>query len=181
MSWQVGWLAQIGLYDDCYALCLPLVYSVVGGPRGGYFCRSGVLYYIGEGFVGRVCVFGSGNGEQTYPGLWFLPVWHGGIPDSLLLLVVFLVPFGAATHCFFYFVCAVGGFLVFLEFGFFFRFCSFLGLLKLAGSGGVGGHRCWGRLMPVGLLPGSLRMFGGISFVSCSFFCYSWPLGHREA
>ena len=31
---------------------------------------------------------GSGDGEQTYLGLWFLPFWHRGIPDFVLWLVV---------------------------------------------------------------------------------------------
>ena len=42
---------------------------------------------VGEDFVGRVCVLGSGNGEKPHPGLWFLPVWYGGIPDSMSLLM----------------------------------------------------------------------------------------------
>ena len=51
------------------------------------------------GSVAFVCL-GSRDREQTYPGLWFLPVWHGGIPDSLLLLFVLFVLVGAAArHC----------------------------------------------------------------------------------
>ena len=52
----------------------------------------------GDLLVAFVCL-GSGDGEQTYPALWFLPVWHGGIPDSLLLLFVLFVPVGAAARC----------------------------------------------------------------------------------
>ena len=37
--------------------------------------------------VALVCL-GSGDGEQTYPGLWFLPVWYKGISDSMLLLLL---------------------------------------------------------------------------------------------
>ena len=59
-----------------------------------------MFYYFGNGFVGRIVCLGSGDREQTYPGLWFLPVWHKGIKDSVLLLVVLLVPLGAAAHCF---------------------------------------------------------------------------------
>ena len=74
---------------------------------------------VGDGFVGRVCVLGSGDGEQTYPGLWFLPVWHGGITDSLLLLFVLFVPAGAAARCcvpLHLWVWLSGSFLIFLEF-----------------------------------------------------------------
>ena len=39
-------------------------------------------------WVKFVCL-GSGDEEQTYPGLWFLPVWHRGIPDSILLLLLY--------------------------------------------------------------------------------------------
>ena len=52
----------------------------------------------GDWAVAFVCL-GSGDGEQTYSGLWFLPVWHRGIPDSLLLLFVLFVPVGAAALC----------------------------------------------------------------------------------
>ena len=55
----------------------------------------------------------SSNGEQTYLGLWFLPVWHEGIPDYMLLFFVFFVPVGAATH-FHWSVCVVGVFPCFL-------------------------------------------------------------------
>ena len=34
---------------------------------------------VGDGFVVEFVCLGSGDGEQTFPGLWFLPVWHRGI------------------------------------------------------------------------------------------------------
>ena len=55
MSRQAGWLAQCGLYGDCYALCLPLCLFGFRSPvnasvgRGCLLCRGC--------FVGRVCVF----------------------------------------------------------------------------------------------------------------------------
>ena len=53
-----------------------------------------------------------------------------------------------------------------------------LGLFKSAWSWRCGGQHCWGRVIPGGL---RLAMLRRISFVSCSFFCYSWPLGYRKA
>ena len=73
---------------------------------------------VGEDLSFAFVCLGSGDGEQTYPGLWFLPVWHGSIPDSLLLVLLF-VPVGAAARCCFplcFVALAVGGFLVFLMF-----------------------------------------------------------------
>ena len=134
----------------------------------------------GELSVAFVCL-GSSDGEQTYPGLWFPPVWHRGIPDFLLLLFVLFVPVGAAARCCFPFAfvgLAVGGFLVFLAFVPLSFRIYFLGLLKSAGSWRCGRQHCWGRVIPGGL---RLAMLWRISFISCSFFCYSWPLGHREA
>ena len=53
--------------------------------------------------------FESGDGEQTYPGLWFLPVWHRGIPNSLLLLLVVLfVPVEPPLVVVFPCVCGFG-------------------------------------------------------------------------
>ena len=55
---------------------------------------------IGEDLsVAFVCLE-SGDMKQTYPGLGFLTVWHGGIPDSLLLLFVFFVPVRDTACCF---------------------------------------------------------------------------------
>ena len=73
---------------------------------------------------------------------------------------------------------AVRGFLVFLEFSAPFFRIYFHGLLKSAWSWRCGGQHCWGRVIPGGLRLATLRR---ISFVFCSFFCYSWALGHREA
>ena len=54
---------------------------------------------VGEDLSVTFVCLGSGGEKQTYPGLWFLPVWHGGIPDSLLWLFVLFVPVGAAARC----------------------------------------------------------------------------------
>ena len=48
-----------------------------------------------------------------------------------------------------------------------FGFVVSLGLSRPVGSAGVGGHRWW-----AGVEEGVLALF---------FFCYGWPLGHREA
>ena len=98
----------------------------------------------GDLSVTFVCL-GSGDGEQTYPGLWFLPVWHGGMPDSLSLLFVLFVPVGAAARCCFPFAfvgLAVGGFLVFLVFVPLPFRIYFLGLLKSTWSWQCGGQHC---------------------------------------
>ena len=90
----------------------------------------------GDLSVAFMCL-GCGDGEQTYPGLWFLPVWHGGIPDSLLLLFVLFVPVGATARCCFPFAfvgLSVGGFLVFLVFVPLSFRIYFLELLKSAWS-----------------------------------------------
>ena len=42
MSRQAGWLAQIGLYDDCYALCLLLCLLGLGGHRWTLLSVGGV-------------------------------------------------------------------------------------------------------------------------------------------
>lgn len=57
MRWQVGWLNKMGLYDDYYALYLPLVYYVIGGPRGSHFYRPVVFFYCWRGFVSHIYVF----------------------------------------------------------------------------------------------------------------------------
>ena len=93
-------------------------------------------------FVGRLCGFAVWQWEQTYLGLCFLPVWHGGIPDSLLLLFMLWVPVGAAACCCIplrFVGLAVEGFLIFLEFlaPFFSDFVS-LDFVSPLGPGGVG-------------------------------------------
>ena len=60
-----------------------------------------------------------------------------------------------------------------------FGFVISLGLFRPVGSAGVGG-------IAGGLGATPRRLYrcsccGGSSLLSCSFFCYSWPLGHREA
>ena len=116
--------------------------------------------------VAFVCL-GSGDREQTYTVLWYIPAGHRGITDSMSMLVVLLVPFGAAAHCFLCFVCAVGGFLIFLEFSApvfldLFPWTSQVRLVLSVWSGNTVG----GGSSRVGLGPEMLR---SISFVSCSF------------
>ena len=79
-----------------YLLSLRLSGVLEVGTSVGRRCSA----IVGDGFVGRICVLGSDDVEQTYPGLWFLSVWHGGISDSLLLLFVLFVPVGPAAHCY---------------------------------------------------------------------------------
>ena len=61
---------------------------------------------------------GPDDREQTYPGLWFLPVWHEGIPDSMLLLLDLLVPLSRRSllYSLAFVGLAVGVSIVFLEF-----------------------------------------------------------------
>ena len=160
-----------------YLLSLRLsgVLEVDASVGRGCSTMSGLILSVA--FVG----FESSDAEQTYPRLWFLPVWHGGIPDSLLLLVVLFVPVEPPLVVVFPRVCGSGCRVVSL-----FSLCFmplsfwiyFLGPLKSAWSWLCGGQHCWGRVIPGGLW---LAMLWRISFVSCSFFCCSWPLGHREA
>ena len=70
----------------------------------GRRCSTMSGLVLSVAFVG----LGSGDGEQTYPGLWFLPVWHGGIPDSVLLLVVLFVPVEPPLVVEFLCVCGFG-------------------------------------------------------------------------
>ena len=181
MSRQAGWLAQCGLYGDCYTLCLPLclfgfrsqVVTSVGrrcSTLSGRICRS------------RLCVLGSGDWEIVYWGHGFSLLWHGGHPRLLVVWSMLLVPreppLIVPFVVSFVRVGSLGVSLFSLSFlPLPFRIC-FLGLLKSAWSWRCGGQHCWGRVIPGGL---RLAMLRRISFVSCSFFCYSWPLGHREA
>ena len=61
----------------------------------------------GDLSVTFVCL-GSGDGELTYPGLWFLPIWHGCILDSLLWLIVLFVPVEPPLVVVFPCVCGFG-------------------------------------------------------------------------
>ena len=104
---------------------------------------------VGGSLVGHVV--GSGDGEQTYTGLLFLSVWHGGISGSSLLLFLLLVPFGAAARCSFVFCVCCQGFPCFPCVLCHFLFGSVsLDFLSLLGSGGVGGSTDGGGLSQVG-------------------------------
>ena len=103
MSRQAGWLAQIGLYNDCYALSAYLsVFSVWVVP-GGHFCRSGVLTLSGMFCRSRLCVWGLAiggmsigavassylaRGTSQTPGC--LCCWCHGSRRSLFLLLFLL-------------------------------------------------------------------------------------------
>ena len=70
------------------------------------------------------------------------------------------------------FLCLLATFVcwpfpLFCLFAPYFGFVVSLGLSRPVGSAGVGGHRWW-----TGIEEDVLCLF---------FFCYSWPLGHREA
>ena len=64
MSRRADWVTQIGLYNDYYALYLPLVSSVVVGPGVDTLSVGGVLLLSGR-ICRSHCVLGSDNGEQT--------------------------------------------------------------------------------------------------------------------
>ena len=180
MSWRAGWLAQIGLYDDCYALCLPLVSQVVGGPVGGHFCRSEVFYYC-RGWLcwSRLCVWGLAMGNKPIRDCGFFLFGTGVSQTPCCCCLCWLCRLSRRSllYSLAFVGLAVGGFLVFLEFAAPFFRIYFLGLLKSAWSWQCGGQHCRGRVIPGGL---RLAMLWWISFVSCSLFCYSWLLGHRK-
>ena len=88
MSRQAGWLAQCGLYGDCYALCLPPYLfgfrsqvNTSVGRRCSLFvdvCRS------------RLCVWGLAIGRLSIGAMASPYFGTGDIPDSWLF--VLLVP-----------------------------------------------------------------------------------------
>ena len=80
---------------------------------------QGCSTIVGEDLsIAFVCLE-SGDREQTCPGLWFLPVWYGGIPDSLLLSFC-VASAGRSRPSLLYSLAFVGlavwGFLTFLVF-----------------------------------------------------------------
>ena len=79
---------------------------------------------------------------------------------------------------FFSFVC-VGRFLVSFVLPLSFGFVVSLSIFMPVGSAGVGGRRWWIREYPELAL--HWLCCRGSSLLSCSFFCYSWLLGYREA
>ena len=147
---------------------------------GEHFCRSGVFTLSGMFCRSRLGVLGSGDWGNVYWGHSFFLFGTGDIPDSrLLVLSVPREPPLIVSFVVSFVLCGSSGVSLFslsflpLPFRIY-----FLGLLKSAWSWQCGGQRCWGRVISGGL---RLAMLRRISFVSCSFFCYSWPLGHREA
>ena len=121
----------------------------------------------------------SGDGEQTYPGLWFLPVWYRGIPDSMLLLLL---------NCWcrwepplvvsFVFCVRSGCFPVFLAFGALFLRIYFLVFLKSAWSWQFGGNTAGRGLSLVGSdsrCCGGSPLFPVLSFVTVGH----WVIGYN--
>ena len=87
ISWVGG---HIGLHRSVFIMIAALSGYLLSFRLSGVLevntsvgCRCSTI--VGEDLSVTFCV-GVGRWEQTYPGLWFLPVWHGGIPDSVLLL-----------------------------------------------------------------------------------------------
>ena len=155
MSRQAGWLAQIGLYDDCYALCLPLCLLGLGGPRWTLLSVEGVPLCWGSLCRSRLCVRSLAIGGMSIEGHSFFLLGTGDIPDSWFCVVGAT---GAAAHVPFVvsFVCeAVRGFpcfpCVFCPLLFFGSIS--LGFSSPLGSGGVGGHTTGRGLSRVGYIP----------------------------
>ena len=158
MSRRAGWLAQIGLYDDCYALCLPLCLLGLGSQVGTSVGRGCLLF--GDVCRSRLCV-GVWRLGDCLLGPWLLPTWHGGHPGLLVVCVVGATGAAARVSFVVSFVCeAVRGFLCFPCI-----FCPllfriyFLGLLKPAWFWWCGGAHCLKRVIPGGLC--SSRCCGG--------------------
>ena len=104
--------------------------------------------------------------DITYPRLLVAVVYVVGAVLSHYLV---LPSFGVCCRGFPGFPCVLCPFV---------RFCSFLVLSKPAWFWQCGRQNCWMRVISGGL---QLAMLRRISFVSCSFFCYSSPLGHKKA
>ena len=150
------------LYTYLYSLRLSVVQEGLTSVR--QTCSSLICEDLS---VASVCL-DSGNREQSYSGLWFLPVCHRSIPDTLLVLLVvvgaYLVPPRIASFV----LCVLSGVslfsLCFLPLSF---SIYFLWLLKSAWSCPCGGQHCCGRVMPYRL---RLAMLRRITFVSGFFF-----------
>ena len=95
-----------------------------------------------------------------------------------VVVVVLLVPVEATARCFLCLCVQLGGFLVYLPFCASFFSDLFRWTSKVCLVTAVGRAILLGRVISGGLRLGMLRR---IIFVSCSFFCFSWPLGHRKA
>ena len=180
MSRQAGWLAQIGLYNDCYALCLPLCLLGLGGPRWSLLSVGGVPLCRGWFCRSRLCVLGSSDWGNVYWGhsfflfgtgdisdCWSLCCWCHGSRRSLFL---FLFPL---------FCVAVRGFPCFpwVSCPFLFGFVS-LDFLRPLGPGGVGGSTAGGGLSRVGFgsrCCGGSPLFPFLSFVTVGHWVIGRP------
>ena len=104
MSWQAGWLVQIGLYDDCYALCLPLCLLGPGGSRWVLLSVGGVLLCWGSLCQSRLSASSLAIGRMSIGAIAssYLARGHPG-----LLVVCVVGATGAAAHVSFIvsFVC----------------------------------------------------------------------------
>ena len=152
MSRQAGWLAQIDLYGDCYALCLPLCFLGLDGPRWTLLSVGGVPLCWGGLCRLRLCVGGLAIGRMSIRGHSFFLLGTGDIPDSwLFVLLVPREPPLMFPLLFPLFVRQFGGFLVFLTFSAPF----FLDLFPWASQARlvlvVWGAHCWKRVIPGGL------------------------------
>ena len=152
----VGSFTQMVLYNDCYALYLPLV------------------------SLGRVCLSGSAFRGEVHVGVWdgTPPVLRGSVSRVCFPWVLEIMLSGPRLllSALALGMCLLGlvvdpPVLSFL--------CSFsvypLVSVLLFPWLYLG---LWGLLVWRGIASG-LVLRG--MFVVCSFFCYSWPLGHREA
>ena len=180
MSRQAGWLARIGLYDDCYALRLPLCLLGLGGPRWALLSVGGVPLCWGSLCRSRLCVGSLAIGRMSI----------GAIASSYLARGTSRTPgyyvvgaSGAAAHVPFVvsFVCeAVGGVSLFSL-----RFLPpsfriyFLGLLKPAWFWWCGGAHYWKRVIPGGLYSsrcwGGSPLFSVLSFVAVGHWVIGRP------
>ena len=98
MSRQAGWLAQIGLYNDCYALCLPLCLLGLGGPRWTLLSVGGVPLCWGSLCRSRLCVRSLAIGRMSIGAMASPYFGTGDIPDSGCVIYV-VGAAGAAAHC----------------------------------------------------------------------------------
>ena len=179
MSRQAGRLAQIGLYCDCYALCLPLV-PLVWGPRWTLLSVGGV-HFFGM-FVGRVCVFGVWRLGGCLLGPWLLPTLARGTSQTPGWLFCCWCRGGAAHCSLCCFLCLkrqFGGFLVFLAFSAPFFRIYFLGLLKPTWFWWCGVAHDWKRVIPGRLYSprcsGGSPLFPVLSFVTVGHWVIGRP------
>lgn len=183
MKRPVGRLTEIALYNHSYALYLPLVSQVIGGLRRSHFSRSEMFsYYRGEFCQLHLWVWGQAMSKkliQDCSSFLFatryssLHVVCGGIIGAgrtrCELFALFSVQFGLCP-CFPFVLSPLVWVLFCLQASIVAaRFWQHKGAVLLEES-------YLEQALPVGF-----AMLRRISFVSCSFFLYSWALGHREA